>query len=758
MRNIKVINQDWAFAKKITSAPASIPADWEKLNLPYTWNGKDGQDGGNDYFRGTCAFAKTLTAAELPEGEEKYLQFDGVNSSCEVFWNGKKITEHHGGYSTFRVKLPEIKDENLLVVLVDNSPNDKVYPQNADFTFYGGIYRDVSVIGVPGNHFDLDYYGAPGIMVTPKIKGNDAKVEIKTFIKDDDDCKVKYEIIADGEVIASCVMDEDDEAELTIENVHLWNGRKDPYLYTAKATLIENGEEIDCISTRFGCRTFEIDPEKGFILNGKEYPLRGVSRHQDRPDIGNALLPEHHKEDLDLILELGVTTIRLAHYQHSQVFYDLCDEAGLVLWAEIPYISRHMSTGRDNTISQMKELVSQNYNHPSIVVWGLSNEITIAGAADPDLISNHKELNDLCHKMDKTRLTTIASVTMCSIDSEYVHISDVLSYNHYFGWYGGTTDMNGPWFDDFHKKYPKKPIGISEYGCEALDWHTSNPVQGDYTEEYQSYYHEELIKQIAERPYLWATHVWNMFDFAADARAEGGENGMNHKGLVTFDRKYKKDSFYAYKAWLSDEPVLHLCSKRYIDRTEDLTKVTVYSNCDEIELFANGVSVGKQTKGKYPFFYFDVKNEGETTLTVKAGELEDTATIRKVDTPNEAYIMKEEGQVINWFEINTPDGYFSINDTIGDIMSTFRGKLVMLKFVLMLKNMMSGGKKGEDGEEKNGGMMAGFQITPAMLKNIYGMAKGFTIKRTFSMIGNGFTKEEILGLNASLNKVKKPKK
>ena len=758
MRNIKVINQDWAFAKKITSAPASIPADWEKLNLPYTWNGKDGQDGGNDYFRGTCAFAKTLTAAELPEGEEKYLQFDGVNSSCEVFWNGKKITEHHGGYSTFRVKLPEIKDENLLVVLVDNSPNDKVYPQNADFTFYGGIYRDVSVIGVPGNHFDLDYYGAPGIMVTPKIKGNDAKVEIKTFIKDDDDCKVKYEIIADGEVIASCVMDEDDEAELTIENVHLWNGRKDPYLYTAKATLIENGEEIDCISTRFGCRTFEIDPEKGFILNGKEYPLRGVSRHQDRPDIGNALLPEHHKEDLDLILELGVTTIRLAHYQHSQVFYDLCDEAGLVLWAEIPYISRHMSTGRDNTISQMKELVSQNYNHPSIVVWGLSNEITIAGAADPDLISNHKELNDLCHKMDKTRLTTIASVTMCSIDSEYVHISDVLSYNHYFGWYGGTTDMNGPWFDDFHKKYPKKPIGISEYGCEALDWHTSNPVQGDYTEEYQSYYHEELIKQIAERPYLWATHVWNMFDFAADARAEGGENGMNHKGLVTFDRKYKKDSFYAYKAWLSDEPVLHLCSKRYIDRTEDLTKVTVYSNCDEIELFANGVSVGKQTKGKFPFFYFDVKNEGETTLTVKAGELEDTATIRKVDTPNEAYIMKEEGQVINWFEINTPDGYFSINDTIGDIMSTFRGKLVMLKFVLMLKNMMSGGKKGEDGEEKNGGMMAGFQITPAMLKNIYGMAKGFTIKRTFSMIGNGFTKEEILGLNASLNKVKKPKK
>ena len=247
-----------------------------------------------------------------------------------------------------------------------------------------------------------------------------------------------------------------------------------------------------------------------------------------------------------------------------------------------------------------------------------------------------------------------------------------------------------------------------------------------------------------------------MFDFAADARAEGGENGMNHKGLVTFDRKYKKDSFYAYKAWLSDEPVLHLCSKRYIDRTEDVTKVTVYSNCGEIELFANGVSVGKQTKGKYPFFYFNVKNEGETTLTVRAGELEDTATIRKVDTPNEAYIMKEEGQVINWFEINTPDGYFSINDTIGDIMATFKGKLVMLKFVLLLKNMMGG--KSEEGEEKKGGVMSGFSITPAMLKNIYGMAKGFTIKRVFSMLGNGFTKEQILEINAKLNKVKKPQK
>lgn len=755
MRNIKVINGGWLFTKDAKSAPATLPADWTSLDLPYTWNGEDGQDGGNDYYRGTCYFAKEIQADDMPEGEVKYLQFDGVNSSCVVYWNNKEITKHDGGYSTFRAEIKDIKDTNLLVVAVDNSANDRVYPQNADFTFYGGIYRDVSLIGVNKNHFDLDYYGSPAIMVTPKIKGADAEIEIETFFKNDD-CKVRYEIIADGEVIAS--KEDDDDAEFEIKNVHLWDGLSDPYLYTAKATLICDGEEVDEVSTRFGCRTFKIDPEKGFILNGREYPLRGVSRHQDRPQVGNALTPEMHKEDLELILEMGANTIRLAHYQHSQVFYDLCDEAGLVLWAEIPYISSHMPTGYDNTISQMKELVVQNYNHPSIVVWGLSNEITIAGS-NPNLIKNHKDLNDLVHEMDKTRLTTIAAVSMCDIDDEYVHISDVLSYNHYFGWYGGSTEMNGPWFDNFHKKYPNKAIGISEYGCEALDWHTSTPTQGDYTEEYQAYYHEELIKQIADRPYLWATHVWNMFDFAADARAEGGENGMNHKGLVTFDRKYKKDSFYAYQAWLSDKPMVHLCGKRYIDRVEDVTKVTVYSNQPEVELFANGVSVGKQTKGKYPFFYFDVKNEGTTELKVVAGDLTDTATINKVDTPNEAYIMKEEGQVINWFEISTPDGYLSINNTIGDIMSTFGGKLVMLKFVLMLKGSMSGGKD-ENGEEKKGGggVIGGFKMTPAMLKNIYGMAKGFTVKRAISMLGGAFTKEQILEVNAKLNKVKAPKK
>ena len=750
MRNITLINNDWYFSKK-SSVPAEIDKSWESVTLPHTWNGTDGQDGGNDYYRGKCCYAREVSKSDAGSGDVHYLQFDGVNSSAEVYWNGEKICSHNGGYSTFRVRIPSVKEKNLLCVTADNSPNETVYPQMADFTFYGGIYRDVSIIGVENAHFDLDYHGAPGVSVTPSVSGASASVNAKAYVTNPANCTVKFEIFdKDGALVAEIEKEADKaDADMIIDSPHLWNGTRDPYLYTLKATLLNAGESVDEIEIRFGCRSFEINPEKGFILNGKPYPLRGVSRHQDRPGIGNALLYEHHKEDIDLICDMGANTVRLAHYQHSQAFYDLCDEKGLVVWAEIPYISRHMPGGIENTVSQMTELISQNYNHPCIVVWGLSNEITMNGAAEKSLIDNHIKLNDLVHKMDKTRPTTLAVLSMCSMDEEYLKIPDVLSYNHYFGWYGGNTAMNGEWFDRFHKKFPARAIGLSEYGCEALNWHTSNPEQGDYSEEYQAYYHEELIKQIAVRPYLWATHVWNMFDFAADARSEGGENGMNHKGLVTFDRKYKKDSFYAYRAWLSEEPTLHICSKRYVDRTDDIAKIKVYSNQSEVELFANGVSVGVQKKGEFPFFTFDVKNEGETKLVAKAGGLTDEAEIRKVSELNKDYILQEEGAVINWFEIETPPGYFSINDTIGDILSTFKGKIFAVKMVLSLKKSLSKG----GGEGGMGAMAAGLKIN----KDLIEMAKGFSLKRIVMMAGGLFSKEQVLAINAQLNKIKKKK-
>lgn len=733
MRKIIKINGSWEFSRDNTN--------WEAVDLPHTWNGKDGQDGGNDYYRGKCFYKKQINASDI-ECDEIWLVMDGVNSSAEVIFDGKSICKHDGGYSSFRVKLPSKSGE--LVITADNSPNERVYPQQADFTFYGGIYRDVKLIALNKTHFESEW-GADCFKVTPIVNGKNAEITFEAKVNAS--ATIEYEIIDGENVIYRGTSD-----KFIIENPHLWDGTRDPYLYTANAYAIVDGEIVDSLSTQFGIRSFEINAEKGFILNGKEYPLRGVSRHQDRPNIGNALKYEHHKEDVDLICEMGANTVRLAHYQHNQDFYNLCDEKGLIVWAEIPYISRHMNDGMQNTYDQMHELVLQNYNHPCIVVWGLSNEITMSGAGDPKLIENHEKLNDICHRLDKTRPTVLAALTMCGIDEKYVHIPDVLSYNHYFGWYGGTTDMYGPWFDNFHKKYPNKAIGISEYGCEALNWHTSNPEQGDYTEEYQAYYHEELIKQIMERPYLWATHVWNMFDFAADARSEGGENGMNHKGLVTFDRKYKKDSFYAYKAWLSSEDVLHICGKRYVDRVEDVTRVTVYSNLDEVELFANGESVGKQVKGNYPFFYFEVKNEGETELTAVAGELRDTATIKKVSEPNMDYVMQDEGGVINWFEIDTPAGFCSVNDTLADIMATTKGKLVLLTMLPMVKKALSPDTPKEKGKKKKGGMsFAGFKPNKTMLD----MAKGFTVKRALTMMGGKIPKEDILALNKRLNKVKK---
>lgn len=746
MRTILNLNQSWRFAKT-DALPTQFPADWEQINLPHTWNAADGMDGGSDYFRGTCHYARTLNKADLPENTRVYLEIRGANSSADVFLNGEKLRHHDGGYSTWRVELTDhLQPENLLVIAVDNAPNQTVYPQVADFTFYGGLYRDVNLICVPESHFDLETNGTPGIHVTPTVEGTEAKARVQVFpVHFQPGQQLRYTLYnRQGQAFCTHIT-ENPRLTFRIQNVHLWQGRKDPYLYTVKAELLEGETVLDTVSTRFGCRTFRVDPEQGFILNGESYPLRGVARHQDRIGFGNALLPEHHKEDIDLIMEVGATTIRLAHYQHDQYFYDLCDEKGLVIWAEIPYISQHMPTGRENTLSQMTELITQNYNHPSICMWGLSNEITMKGANDPDLLENHRLLNDLAHQLDPTRLTTMAALSNCPIDSEIITIPDLVSYNHYFGWYGGETDMNGPWLDNFHAKHPEIPIGVSEYGCEGLNWHTSNPMQGDYTEEYQAYYHEELIKQLFTRPYIWATHCWNMFDFGADSRSEGGENGQNHKGLVTIDRKYKKDAFYAYKAWLSDEPFVHLCGKRYIDRVEDVTKVTVYSNQPAVELFANGESLGVQEAEDH-FFYFQVPNVGETRLEAVAGDLRDTGIIRKVAQFNEEYRLKEGGAILNWFEVTEIPGYLSLNCKMSQVMATIRGKLFLAS--LMKKLMPRGGKTEA----------AGFQMDESMLT----MLGSFTVLRLLNMAGGmldvKLTKEELLDMNAQLNKIKAPQK
>lgn len=640
-----------------------------EVQLPHTWNNVDGQDGGNDYWRGACRYERDFDIPEFDKTTEQvYLEFQGVNASAKVLLNGKQVCSHDGGYSTFRADITEFLEErNHLIVEADNSVNDRVYPQKADFTFYGGIYRDVALLIVNRCHFDLDYYGDPGLRITPEVKGDDGTVRIQTFLdihqakagweREESERNKSFEKIPQGLEIKVKILDAEEkesafcsgtDCTLLVSKVHLWDGIRDPYLYSAVAQLYKNGQMVDEISSRFGFRSFSVDPQKGFFLNGRSYPLRGVSRHQDWKNIGNALSREHHEKDMELIREIGANTIRLAHYQHDQYFYDLCDEYGMIVWAEIPYISEHLPCGRENTVSQARELVVQNYNHPCIVCWGVSNEITISTKDKKDMLDNHRMLNELYHQMDSSRLTTLACYAVCGPFNRSAHITDIVSWNLYLGWYVPGLFLNDLWMKFFHFCYPKRCLGYSEYGCEAMtNLHSAKPKRGDHTEEYQSIYHEYMLKCFERNSYLWATYVWNMFDFAADAREQGGEPGMNHKGLITFDRKVRKDSFYLYKAYWSSEPFVHIAGKRRADREEAVTIVKVYTNQPRVSLFVNGVL--KEEKNGNKVFEFRVPISKETHIKAEAGACTDQAVFQKVPHPNPAYkLVKGKSSSANW--------------------------------------------------------------------------------------------------------------
>jgi len=417
MRKTITWNEGWQFTKE---------NETYEVTLPHTWNAIDGQ-GQADYYRGTCVYEKNFAKPEMGANQELYIEFRGVNSSATVYVNGKKAVSHDGGYSTFRANITKlVEDQNVVRVEVDNSANDRVYPQRADFTFYGGIYRDVYLVVVDKSHFDLDYYGGKGLDITPNIDGNDAVIDFDAYYTGNADA-VTVDVEGAGSVSLD-IKDGKATGSLAIKNVHKWDGLDDPFLYTATAKLIKDGVVLDEVSDRFGCREYYVDAKKGFFLNGRSYPLHGVSRHQDRLGVGNALTREMHEEDMDLILSMGANSIRLAHYQHDQYFYDLCDEKGIIAWAEIPYITVHMDTGRENTIQQMKELIAQNYNHASIICWALSNEITLQGVTE-DLIENHRILNDLVHEMDPKRLSAMANLFLLETSSPLVTLPDIRGYN-----------------------------------------------------------------------------------------------------------------------------------------------------------------------------------------------------------------------------------------------------------------------------------------------------------------------------------------
>ena len=755
MRDIINLNKDWKFIRKDAGLPKKLPENWHNVDLPHTWNAVDSHDGNGSYYRGRCWYARTFSPPKQPlSGGRVYVEILAAGQQAAVYVNGKQAVYHEGGYSIFRADITDLCAEdgnNLLVVACDNSPKDSVYPQSADFAFYGGLYRGVNLISVPATHFDLDFYGGPGLKVTPKPcdECGGAKFELESWVNNpDENFTVMYSIQdADGNEVASAVRPADStKIALAVPDAHRWN-IDDPYLYTVTATLQRRNEAYDEVTAQVGVREFSCHPQKGFSINGVDIPLRGVSRHQDQLYVGSALTRKDHFEDARIIKELGANTIRLAHYQHAQDFYDACDQLGFIVWAEIPFISvfNKDPDAHQNCISQLKELIIQNYNHPSICFWGISNEILIGGISDK-LVENHHELNDLAHQLDPTRLTTIAHVSMTPVDGPMHKITDVESYNHYFGWYGGKMEDNGPWLDKFHADHPDICIGISEYGCEGIiTYHSSNPACKDYSEAYQALYHEHLVKVFEERPWVWSSHVWNMFDFGCPIREEGGVGGRNNKGLVTMDRKTKKDAYYVYKAHWTKEPMVHICGRRYAQRAGETTEIRVYSNQPEVELFLNSKSMGKQTADKV--FVFTVSLEsGFNTVCASVGDIKDSITLEKVDKEPAIYVLPEvteraEG-VANWFKLagnlnlearmEFPEGKYSIKDKFETIADCPEALEIVSKAIKLATN---------------------FEIAPSV--GMWDMLKCMTPECLMDMAGSTMPDGFAQSLNAKLIEIDK---
>lgn len=670
MRNIIKINDGWLF---------TLDGQTETVNLPHTWNAFDGQDGTNGYLRTSAVYSK-----ELPKSDKRtFLECRGVNSKAEVRINNELVAVHEGGYSAFRVDISDyIKYGCRVDITADNSPDESVYPTMADFTFYGGIYRDINLIEVPECRFSMEDHGSDGIYITPhKDKNGGWVIGIKALIDNADySHKARFTLLDDrGDEKASIeeTLTPIICTSLAVDEPHLWNGTKDPYLYTVRCEIFDghSGEVTDNLDIQTGLREYYIDSEKGFFLNGEHIKIKGVSRHQDRENMGNAITEKQHAEDVKIILDVGANSVRLAHYQQNSYFYDLCDQNGILVWAEVPVISRFSPKRNKNAESQLVELIKQNYNHPAIFCWGIENEITIGGA-NKKLSSFLEHMNKVAKHLDPTRYTTCAQLTMCPIDSPLNKITDILGYNHYYGWYAGTADEIGRWLDDWHAANPETKLCLSEYGAEGITkYHSTSPAQGDYSEDYQAIFHEHYIKAINERDWLWGSYVWNMFDFGSAKRNEGGVRGRNNKGLVTFDRKTKKDAFWLYKAYWSDKKFVHIAGERFVKRPTGKNQIKVYSSCPEVTLEVNGKTYTQKADKVFIFDDIDIQ-PGENIIKARGGKVRPSHEITVIGTDEEIseYRMAEEHKsfVRNWFVpddgANDPSK-LSIDDKLGAVLS-----------------------------------------------------------------------------------------
>ncbi len=643
-RSVLSIDKDWRFLKltqrdgfSSLNAESSELDDggWETVSLPHTWNAEDGaagsfekDEGGECYYRGLGAYRKKLfLPSEKYAGKRLFIEFEGANTVTELFVNGRFVGKHEGGFSAFRFDITEyiaLDGENLIAVKVSNAPTDYIAPitDQGDFTKMGGIYRDVSLIATEHLHIDLTDFGSSGVFVTPKNITNDS-ADIEILIKlandggRDESVTVSADILnAAGETEASAAADvllktgskSGISVSLSLKKPKLWDGVRSPYLYAASVTVKQDGKTLDGYRQRFGIRTYRMDPKEGFFLNGAYTDLRGVNYHQDSYENGWSMTDSQRERDYKMILDMGCTSVRMAHYQHDGYEYDLCDRLGLTVWTEIGIVNKmsaddseahKLSEGfAENAKTQLIELIRQNYNHPSVIVWGISNELH---QMTDEIYGLYADLRALAKREDETRYTTFADAQFWGKFLELP--GEVVGYNRYFGWYkeAGPVEGFGSWLDEYHDSKELRPVCVSEYGGggalsqfkDNINWLEEIDPWGErHYQNYQSAMHEKIWAQFSRRRYLWGKYIWCMFDFASNGRHEGDTVGQNDKGLATRER-VPKDSYYFYKSVWNSSPMVHLTEKGFERRPCLIPEVKAYSNAEYAELYVNGVSLGK---------------------------------------------------------------------------------------------------------------------------------------------------------------------
>lgn len=612
-RHDQLLNDNWQFRFGHQVEKSTVA----RVDLPHTWNAQDALSGRTDYKRGLGHYERRLFVPADWKGQRLYLRFEGANSIADLFVNGRHAGQHRGGYGAFVFEITDFVNygkANTLRVSVNNAETLELMPLVGDFNFYGGLYRDVHLVRTGPTCISLLDHGSSGIrLVQDSVSRDYAAIRALVALSNGSDTATQAEVLlrlldGDREVAAqrlTLTLPPDSSVEgslpVSLRRPHLWDGRRDPFRYRAEVSLWRNGHEVDRVEQPLGLRYYHIDPERGFFLNGRHVPLRGVCRHQDRSEVGNALRREHHDEDAAIMAEMGANAVRLAHYPQAEYFYDLMDRYGFIVWAEIPFVGPggysdegfvNLLAFRQNGREQLVELIRQHYNHPSIVVWGLFNELSMRG---DDPVPYIKELNDLAHREDPTRMTVAASNT----DGALNFVTDAMAWNRYDGWYGGTPAGLGQWLDHMHTTHPDLRIAISEYGAGASLYHQQDTLVKTvatsfwHPENWQTHYHMANWREISARPFVWGSFIWNLFDFGAAHRHEGDRVGINDKGLVSFDRRTRKDAFYFYKAnWNKEVPLLYLAERRCTRRTRPVQTFMAFTNQPEAELFVNGTSCG----------------------------------------------------------------------------------------------------------------------------------------------------------------------